>query len=130
MTIDYASLRAVHVGAAALSIVLFLWRGSFLVARPDAPRAPWLRVVPHVVDTVLLVSALWLAWQLGAAGTRGWLPPKVVGVVVYIGLGMVALKWGRSRGTRTAAFVGAVLAFAYVVSVAITKSPYGFFRLP
>ncbi len=128
MTLDYSAWRGVHVTAAALSIGLFVWRGALFVGDPARPRPRWLRIVPHVVDTVLLATALWLAWQLGLSGTRGWLPAKVTAVVLYIGLGMVALHRGRSRRTRVVAFVLAVLAFAYVVMVAITKSPFGFVR--
>ena len=78
-----------------------------------------------MIDTVLLVSALWLAWQLGAQGTRGWLAAKLAGLAVYIALGAVALKRGRTRATRTAAFVAALATFGYIVSVAVTKSPLG-----
>ena len=78
-----------------------------------------------MIDTVLLASALWLAWQLGAQGTRGWLAAKLAGLAVYIALGAIALKRGRTRATRTAAFVAALATFGYIVSVAVTKSPLG-----
>jgi len=81
--------------------------------------------VPHVVDTALLASALWLAWQLGRDGAGGWLVAKVVALLVYIGLGTIALKRGRSKGVRTAAFVAALAAAGYIVSVALTRDPRG-----
>jgi uncharacterized membrane protein SirB2 len=68
---------------------------------------------------------LWLAWQLGAPGTRGWLTAKVAALLVYIALGAIALKRGRTRGVRIAAFIGAIVTFAYIVSVALAKSPLG-----
>ena len=71
------------------------------------------------------LSGAWLAWQLGAGGVRGWLPAKLVALLVYIVLGAAALRYGRTRGVRIAAMVGAVLTFAYIVSVALTKSPLG-----
>jgi len=79
-----------------------------------------------VIDTLLLASALWLAWQIGAEGTRGWLWAKVIALVAYIALGSLALKRGRTRNVRIAAFAAALVAFAYIVSVALTKSPLGF----
>jgi len=56
---------------------------------------------------------------------NGWLTAKVMGLLAYIGLGMVALKPGRPRGVRLLAFVAALAAFAYIVSVALTKNPLG-----
>jgi uncharacterized membrane protein SirB2 len=113
------------MGAAALSVSLFALRGAWMLRSPQRLRRRWVRIAPHVIDTVLLVSALWLAWQLGAEGTRGWLWAKVAALIVYIALGTVALKRGRTRDVRIAAFAAALATFGYIVSVAVTKSPLG-----
>ena len=126
MTPDYGLVKSLHAGSAALSIALFATRGAWMLWSPERLRERWVRIVPHAIDTVLLASALWLAWQLGAAGAHGWLAAKVVALLVYIALGTVALKRGRTRGVRIAAFVAAVATFGYIVSVALTKSPLGF----
>ena len=126
MIVEYGVVKGVHVGAAAVSLALFVLRGGWMLVAPARLRHRWVRVVPHVIDTVLLVSALWLAWQLGAQGTRGWLAAKIAGLAVYIVLGSVALKRGKTRGVRLAAFVAALATFGYIVSVALTKSPRGF----
>ena len=97
-----------------------------MLAAPDRLRRTWVRVVPHVVDTVLLASALYLAGQLGP-GAGSWLAAKVAGLVVYVAAGVVALRGGKTRGARIAAFVFALATFGYIVSVAVTKSPWGFF---
>jgi uncharacterized membrane protein SirB2 len=123
--LDYAAVKVIHVGAAAASIALFLVRGGWMLQGPGKLRLFWVRVVPHVIDTVLLVSALWLAWQIGFAANFRWLGAKIVALVVYIALGTIALKRGRTRGIRLAAFVAAVATFGYIVSVALTKSPLG-----
>lgn len=125
MALDYAAIKLVHVGAAALSIAGFTLRGAWMLRSPQQLRETWVRIVPHVIDTVLLASALWLAWQLGAEGTRGWLLAKLIALLVYIGLGTIALKRGRTQGVRVAAFAGALATFAYIVTVAIAKSPLG-----
>jgi uncharacterized membrane protein SirB2 len=125
VTPDYAAIKLVHVGAAALSIAGFALRGAWMLRSPQRLRERWVRIVPHAIDTVLLASALWLAWQLGAEGTRGWLWAKLIALLVYIGLGTIALKRGKTHGVRVAAFAGALATFAYIVSVAIAKSPLG-----
>jgi uncharacterized membrane protein SirB2 len=123
---DYATVKAIHAGSAALSIALFVTRGVWMLRSPQRLRQRWVAIVPHVIDTVLLASALWLAWNLGAGGAHGWLAAKVVALLVYIGLGTIALKRGRTRGVRIAALVAAIATFAYIVTVAVTKSPLGF----
>jgi len=122
----YFAIRQLHVTAAAVSLALFILRGAWMMASPALLERRWVKIVPHVVDTVLLGSALWLAWQLGVDGTRGWLVAKVVALFVYIALGTVALKRGRTRGVRVAALSGALVTFGYIASVAVTKSPRGF----
>jgi uncharacterized membrane protein SirB2 len=123
VSLDYLAIRQVHVTAAATSITLFVLRAAWLASGPGRVQLRWMRIVPHVVDTVLLVSALWLAWQLGFEGTRGWLWAKLAALVVYVGLGSITLRPGRPARVRMMAFVAAVATFAYIVSVAITKSP-------
>jgi len=117
----------VHVVAATLTIALFLLRAAWAAAAPWKLQRRWVCVVPHAIDTILLAAGAWMTWQIGAAGVRGWLPAKLLALVVYIGLGMLALRSSSPRSTRFAAATGAVLAFAYIVSVAVTKSPLGFF---
>ena len=127
METSYVTVREVHVTAVTLSLTLFVVRAGWMLRAPERLRRRWVRIVPHVVDTVLLLSGVWLAWQLGILGVRGWLPAKLVGLLVYIVLGAVALRRGRARGVRIAAAIAAIATFAYIVSVAITKSPLGFF---
>ncbi len=126
MTFDYSVVKSLHATAAALSIALFIARGAWMRTSPQMLQQKWVRISPHVVDTVLLLSALWLASQQAPGSPHGWLAAKVVGLVVYIVLGTVALKRGPTPGIRTAAFVAALATFGYLVTVAVTKSPLGF----
>ena len=124
----FTALKGLHVGCAAIRLALFVLRGVWRMTAPERLARRWVRVVPHVVDTVLLASAIALAWLLRSAPfADAWLTAKVAGLVVYVALGTVALKRGRTPGLRAVAFVGALATFAYIVSVAVTKSPLGFF---
>ena len=129
MAMDYTILRYVHRGSAFVSLLLFIARGTWMMAVPVRLQQRWVKIVPHVVDTMLLASAIALVWQLGGVktlGTQSWLVAKIVAVIAYIVLGSLALKRGRTRRTRIAAFVAAIAVFFYIVSVAVTKSPWGF----
>lgn len=123
---DYADVKTLHVASVVVSIVLFTTRYAWRVRAPGRLAARWVKVVPHVVDTVLLASALWLAWQLGR-GALPWVLAKVAALLAYIVLGSIALKRARTARGRALAFSAAILAFAYIVSVALTKSAWGVF---
>jgi uncharacterized membrane protein SirB2 len=123
----YLLIKTIHMGSALTSISLFAGRGLWMFWRPQDLRRRWIRVLPHVVDTVLLASAILLAvvtWQY--PGKDAWLTAKVAGLVVYIVLGTIALKRGRTQGIRAIAFVAALLTFAYIVAVAVTRQPWPF----
>ncbi len=125
--IEYASLKALHAGCAYLSIAGFVARYLMMLAGSAMLRARPVRVLPHVVDTVLLVSAIALAWQLSASPLRdAWLATKIVALLAYIVIGAVALRYGRSRWLRAVAGIVAIVIFAFIVSVARTKSAWGF----
>ena len=120
-------LKAIHVGSVILSGAGFFGRGVLMFAESPVLARPWIKILPHIVDTVLLVSAVLLVLRIAQYPlTHGWLTAKVVGLVVYVGLGLVALRFGRTTGQRAAAWAGALVVFAYIVSVAVTRQPWGF----
>jgi len=125
--VDYALVKTIHQTAVALSFAGFFARGlaSLNGARWVQGRAA--KTLPHIVDSVLLLSALTLAWMLRLNPAHApWLLAKIIGLLVYIGLGMLALKPGRPPAVRTAAWLAALVTFGWIASVAITKSPLGF----
>jgi uncharacterized membrane protein SirB2 len=125
---DYALVKLVHQSAVALSISGFFVRGLGALGDAAWVKSRPAKTLPHIVDSVLLLSALTLAWMLRLhPGNAPWLLAKIIGLVVYIGLGMLALKPGRSWGVRAAAWVAALVTFGWIVSVALTKQPLGFF---
>lgn len=121
----YATLKLVHVTAVVLSGTGFLLRYA-LAGRGRLPDRRWVRMAPHLIDTVLLASALALAWVGGFRPLAvPWLEAKIAGLVVYILAGTIALRRGRTANVRRAAFAVALAAFLYIVSVALTKNPLG-----
>lgn len=95
-----------------------MMRGSVRLQRA------WVKVLPHVIDTVLLASAVALALMSQQYPlVNGWLTAKIVGLLFYIGLGTIALKRGKTRQTRVAAWLAAQVVFFYIVAVALTRRP-------
>ncbi|RZA30721.1 MAG: regulator SirB [Lysobacteraceae bacterium] len=120
----YIALKHLHVTFVVLSGLLFLVRGIWMLRDSARLQQRWVRIAPHIIDTLLLASAIGLAIVSHQyPGQMPWLTAKVVALVVYIVLGTVALKRGRTRQARVLAFAGALASFAYIVAVAITKNP-------
>jgi uncharacterized membrane protein SirB2 len=116
----YVLAKQVHLATVALSWALFFVRGVWMMV--DSPRlnARWTRVAPHVNDTVLLLAAIYLATSYGL---QPWIVAKIVALVAYILIGMIALRRGPTKSVRIAAWVAAQLVFLYIVAVAVTKDP-------
>ena len=117
---NYSLLLGIHISCVIATFVLFSWR-LLLAERPR-----WLRVVPHVVDTLLLLSAI--ALMLATAQyplVMHWLTAKLILVFVYIGLGMKALRAEAGSRGRVLWGGGALVVFAQVVGVALTHHPLG-----
>ena len=126
----YPWLRAIHVGAVTLSGLGFTARGLGRLADARWVGSPAVRRLPHVVDTVLLASAIALAWTLKLSPLEhGWLAAKIAGLLAYIGLGLAAFRFARSAAARLACWLAALAVFGYIVSVAVLKSPLGLLSL-
>jgi len=108
----------------------FTLRGYWLATDNPRLQQKVAKRLPHIVDTVLLGSAVGMLfiWQTSPFAFT-WLTAKIVALLVYIGLGMIALRFGRSKEVRIAAWLAAMFTVFYIVSVALTKSPWGFFYL-
>jgi uncharacterized membrane protein SirB2 len=121
----YALIKLVHMSFAALSFGLFFQRGVWMLRAPQHLQRRWVRIVPHVIDTVLLGSAVMLALlSRQYPGAEDWLNAKVVALLVYIVLGMIALKRGRTRTVRALAWLAALATFVYIVAVARTRDAW------
>jgi uncharacterized membrane protein SirB2 len=121
---SYLAVKYLHMSFAALSGAFFLVRGVWMLRESDLLQHKWVRIAPHVIDTLLLTFALILmAWSGQYPGAQGWLTAKVIALIVYIVLGTIALKRGKTRAVRTMAFFAALAVFAYIVAVALTRNP-------
>lgn len=121
----YLVLRNIHIAAVCLTLLLFLLRGVWMMTGSDRLTSKFARTVPHVVDTILLASAIGLTMVVAQYPfVNSWLTAKVIGLVIYIGLGTVALKRGSTSAIRRGAFFAALIVFAWIVATAIGHRPY------
>lgn len=118
----YMMAKHLHLTAVGLSILLFILRFLWSQANPAILQKKWLKILPHMIDTLLLGSAIGLCIIIQQYPfVSGWVTFKLIGLFVYIGLGLVALKLGKTPVIRWAAFVGALGCLALIGKVAISK---------
>lgn len=126
----YLLIKHLHITCVVLSGAGFLLRGWWSITGSPLLAARLTRRLPHVIDSCLLASAIALAWMVGQYPfVHGWLTAKVLGLLAYIGLGVVALRPTRPLGVRVTALAAAAAVFSYIVSVALTKNPAGWLAL-
>jgi uncharacterized membrane protein SirB2 len=124
------TVKAIHVAFVALSFAGFFIRGIWMLRDSTLLRQRWVRITPQVVDTVLLASAIVLAVQLRYSPMeQPWLMAKIIALVIYIAVGLVALRFGSSKRVRLSAWLLGLFIFMYIVSVAMSKSALGWFAL-
>jgi len=123
----YFALKHLHMLCAVISIIGFIVRGALRLTGSPLLQKKFLKIAPHIIDTLLLLSAIGLTISIQQYPlTTPWLTAKLIGLFVYIGLGLVALRFAKSKPTIAIAYVLAIATFAYIAMVAVTKTPLFF----
>jgi len=118
----YPVLKLIHIVCAGISLLMFMWRGWESIEGKAIPRH-WKRRIPDAVDAVLLGTGVLLMLIIAQYPWQAdWLAVKLLSIVVYIALGMVALRFARSRQVKTIAWLAAIGVFAFIVWLAHTRS--------
>jgi uncharacterized membrane protein SirB2 len=124
MPIDYPILKMIHVACVVASYVLFFVRGVWMLLGSPWLQKRWVRIVQHMIDTGLLASAVAMVIAIRQYPfSADWLTAKLLALICYIALGMVSLRFARTRGMRLAAWLAAQAVFFYIVAVAVTRNP-------
>ena len=124
---SYSLLLQLHVTTALISLLLFIGRGIRVLQQPQRSRPRWMKWLPHANDTILLILGIMLMRTIQQYPiTNSWLTYKLIALLMYILLGMVAMKWAKTGRIRFMAWLGALVVFAYMLGVAITKQPLVF----
>ena len=122
----YPQIKQFHIFIAMLSGTLFALRGAFVLAGARWPQALPVKWLSYAVDTSLLTAALMLLTILPwAMFANGWLLVKIVLIVVYEVLGVMAMRPQRNRRSRAIYYVLALLTFVAIYVTARTHNPLG-----
>lgn len=113
-------IKNLHLTCAATSYVLFVLRGLWSLNESPIMQQRWIKIVPHLIDTLLLGTAILLAYGIGQYPIHDtWLTAKASALLLYIALGSVALKYGKNKSQRRYAWLAAQLVFTFIVLVAL-----------
>lgn len=126
----FALLKTLHMICGFLSVGGFALRGYWLATGNPLLQQRTVKTLPHVIDTLLLGSAvgMLLIWQ-ASPFQFSWLTAKVLALLLYIVLGIIAMRFGKTATQRLSAWCAAMLTASYILSVAFTKSPWGLLAL-
>jgi len=126
----YALLKILHLCMAVLTISGFIVRGAWMLSGSVNLDRKLVRILPHIIDTVFLLSgiALIVLLQLPIIDSP-WLIAKLTALIVYIMLGTIALRRGKTMRVKAIAFILALLTFTYIVGVALSKSVWSWMAL-
>ncbi|MGS2743557.1 SirB2 family protein [Halomonas sp. LS-001] len=124
MAEHYLLIKHWHMSAAYLSLIFFVIRAFWSVREMPVLNARWVRVVPHIIDTTLLTFGVLLAVTLSLWPLPEWLGAKITALIIYILLGTVAIKRGRTPKIRAGSAIAAVMVFIYILGVATQRSAF------
>lgn len=119
------TLSFIHMFCAYLSGAGFLIRGMLALVEHPVLQHRVTKVLPHVVDTVLLASALGMvfSWSISVQYNT-WIMAKLLALLAYIGFGLLMLRFGDTPRKRVTGLVGGVLCYGYIMAVAHSKSAW------
>ncbi len=121
---SFAAIKIIHIISIILSYILFTLRGIWMIQGSPLLKLRWVKILPHVIDTILLVSAIALVAMIQQyQGFNIWISAKIGALLLYILLGMVAFRFGKTQKIKAISWILAQIVFFYIVLVALTKNP-------
>jgi uncharacterized membrane protein SirB2 len=118
-------IKTIHLAFVALSLFSFVGRVALSEFKHEMLKQKAVNIAPHVINTILLLSGIVLVFQGSwLSAENGWIIGKIIGLLGYIGLGIVVMH--NQGTTRWLAFAGALACFAYIGVVAVTKDAWFF----
>jgi len=120
---SYTVIKILHIATAFISIAGFFIRGIWMIYDSPMLQHRWAKIAPHINDTLLLLSAIALVFITAQyPGPVDWINAKILALILYIVLGIIALNRGKTKGIRTTAWCLALLTFTYITMVALNKN--------
>ena len=119
----YFTVKSIHILCVSLTLLLFFLRGIWMLQNHPRLQQSWVKIIPHLIDSVLLFSGITLVVTIHQYPfVNHWLTAKLLALLWYIILGHLALKRGKTKTLRLTAWISALGIFAYIVTVALKRT--------
>ncbi len=118
-------LKSIHMALAYVTVVGFILRGIWALIDSPLRQEKWVKIAPHVVDTLLLAAGVTMVVNLSLSPFSGWLAAKFVGLLCYVGFGVMTMRATNTR-LKALGFVGALVSVAYIFAVATSHQVWPF----
>lgn len=118
-------LKYLHIVAVAAAFALFFVRGLWVMQSYPDPQERWVRVLPHAVDGVVVLSAVAMLVMSPKGWPGDWLTVKLVLIAVYVVLALYLFRAARALATKFLAWLLGLLAFLFVTTIAVLHHPLG-----
>ncbi len=126
---NYLLLKYVHILCVAVSFSLFCVRGLWMMKVYPPATERWVKVLPHVIDTLLLASAIAMVAISPLVRWPLWIQTKIALLIVFLALALASFRLGRGRLARGGLWLVAALLFLYITTVAVLHDPAGVLAL-
>lgn len=113
-------MKNIHIMLAYLTLIGFIVRGLWSISGSDQLNQKWVKVAPHIVDTLLLALGVAMVIQLSLSISSEWLIAKLLGLLAYIGFGVLTMR-ATTRPVKILGFIAALLSISYILSVAFSR---------
>ncbi|GIU18908.1 SirB family protein [Shewanella colwelliana] len=118
----YPAIKHIHLTFIALSVLFFIVRFVLHIRQSPIMDKKFVKIAPHVIDTLLLLSGLTLCFIIKQYPFQdAWLTEKIGAVVAYIFLATIALKANRNTLFKVFAALGAIAWIVYAAKIAMFK---------
>ena len=119
---DYMLLKQIHIVLAVTTLISFVIRGYRMITDSSLLHHKLVKTIPHVIDTLLLSTAVALMMMAGFyPWILDWVAAKILLLLLYIVLGTIALKRGKTKAQRIAAFIAALICIGLIFKSALSK---------
>jgi len=126
---NFLLLKYIHILSIAASFALLFIRGVWLLQSYPPAQERWVKILPHIVDAVLLLSALGMLYVHAASGKGDWMSAKLVLIVIYVTALVFLAKIARNLVQKLAAWLVASLVFLFITSISVLHDPRGILML-
>jgi uncharacterized membrane protein SirB2 len=105
-----------------ISGISFFVRGIGHLRQQAWVQRKLVRIVPHIVDTGLLVTAILLLITQEISPLTDWVLAKILALIVYVFLGVMAFRIVKTVKQKAIYWLLALTVFAYMFMVAKTHN--------